>query len=252
MVHATLPPAPAEDMVLFIGIFPMQAQQQTTSCFERIKERELEICWWSSKDQVSFETWIGDGFVPLQHEDGECRKSDGDLGWLDVPIESALTIWKGEAADLVRLPDDRDAGLIVEKDILHLVLRKRTHRQEGSHLKCSCRCDSEKFCVKCDFVKIYGDARPGQQLWDFNSGQFLRQLKEQLRFLGVVEFNELIWKSFRAGKATEMANDGFGLGQIPLAGEWSSVSFLRYLDVEKVNPCRLICSAIDESDGEGE
>lgn len=161
-----------------------------------------------------------------------------------------LTVCKGEAADLTKLPSDRDSGIFVEKEVLHLVLRERKRRPEGSHLQCKCCCGTERFCVKCEFEERFGTVKPGQKLWEFNSGQFLRQLKEQLRFLGIAEYSELTWKSFRAGKATEMANDGYGLGQILLAGEWRSVSFLRYLDIEKANPCKLLCSTIDESDGE--
>ena len=82
----------------------------------------------------------------------------------------------------------------------------------------------------------HGSTKPGEKLWDFNSAQLLKQLKEQLKYLGIVEYVDLTWKSFRAGKATEMANDRFGLGQIFLA--------------EKVNPCKLLCTAIDESEGE--
>ena len=99
-------------------------------------------------------------------------------------------------------------------------------------------------------LKYYGATRPGETFWDFNRAQVLRQLKGQLQHLGIVEYVDQTWKSFRAGKATEMANDGFGFGQILLAGEWRSVSFLRYLDIEKVNPCKLLCTTIDESEGE--
>lgn len=100
----------------------------------------------------------------------------------------------------------------------------------------------------CGFKHFTGKMKLGHKLWEFQSGQTLKHIKKQLRMLGYVKFEDFTWKSFRAGRATEMADDGYSLEQIVLAGEWRSVAFLRHLDVEKVNPCRLLGTTVDESD----
>ena len=135
------------------------------------------------------------------------------VGWmflLRVQSEGP-TMWKGEVSDLVSLPEDRDNGYFCKKGTLHLVLRTRKHRQGGSHLKLQCCCNDEKYCVHCELLKYYEATEPDQTLWDFNNAQLLRQLKGRLQNLGIVEYVNLTWKSFRAGRATEMANDGLAL-----------------------------------------
>ena len=73
-------------------------------------------------------------------------------------------------------------------------------------------------------------------------------MKEALRSVGCLTAEEITWKSWRAGKATEMAKEGFNLGQILIAGEWASRSFLRYVDLEKINQANYLGVTIDYDD----
>ena len=276
--YATLPPASARDVVLFVSVFSNAGTAANYIYYIRYgcKFKGHSTAWCTDEVRLALKGLKKEN---LRMFGGPARtkfllkrvhimmlykfnvmKGNIDratttmVGWFFLlRLQSeGLVVWKGAESDLHKLPDNRDNGLFVDStgDALHFVLRTRKHRQEGSRLKIFCTCHSEQFCLKCDFEKNYNEVPQGQTLWEHNSAQLFRLIKEQLRFLGVAEYNEFSWKSFRAGKATEMANDGFGLGQILLAGEWRSVSFLRYLDIEKVNPCRLLCNALDESDGE--
>ena len=50
----------------------------------------------------------------------------------------------------------------------------------------------------------------------------MQTVQSQLDLLGDDAGAKLLtWKSWRAGKATQLAKDGYGLGTISEAGEWS-------------------------------
>ena len=61
------------------------------------------------------------------------------------------------------------------------------------------------------------------------------------RLLLVLKWDDvarLTLKAFRAGKATQLAKDGVSLGLILQSGEWRSLAYLRYVDVETVEISR--------------
>ena len=57
-------------------------------------------------------------------------------------------------------------------------------------------------------------------------------------------------KSFRAGKATEMAAQGFTLAQILDAGEWKSRAVYNYIDANTADQAELLRQTIEAPDDE--
>ena len=60
------------------------------------------------------------------------------------------------------------ASIWVEKDgSLHVSLKRRKSKPEGSHIVRSCMCLKKKLCAPCAFAKLLAGAQYGQLLWDF-------------------------------------------------------------------------------------
>ena len=70
--------------------------------------------------------------------------------------------------------------------------------------------------------------------------------------LGIAEGAQFTFKSVRAGRTTEMAQEGHNIAENLAAGEWRSKAFLRYCDVDSVDPNELLTATLDHSDDEGE
>ena len=55
-------------------------------------------------------------------------------------------------------------------------------------------------------------------------------------------------KAFRAGRATDLARRGVSLAIICTMAEWVSDSWKRYVREEGIDPNRVLCRQIEESD----
>ena len=109
------------------------------------------------------------------------------------------------------------------------------------------------FGLVCTVRKLITDKIPGDLLWNFRSNVLLQTVKSQLDLLGdSIGASLLTWKSWRAGKATQLANDGYGLGSISECGEWSKEgkSYDRYCDIDSVNPTAVLGAVLDAFDDE--
>ena len=80
---------------------------------------------------------------------------------------------------------------------------------------------------------------PGQRLFSFSQSDATRKLRRGLKVIGVDGAELYTPKLLRAGKATEMAAQGFTLAQNLDAGEWKSRAVHNYIDV--VRPIRPNC-----------
>jgi len=165
-----------------------------------------------------------------------------------------LEVYAGEVDDLVILPPGRPNGLFIDKKgELKFVMRKRKHRPNGSVLTRTCRCREVKVCWVCAATKLLSTMVPGQLLWSLKSTVMLQAIRSQLDVLGEGRGASLLtWKSWRAGKATQLARDGHGLGSILNAGEWSREgrSWDRYCNVDAVNPGAVLGAVLDASENE--
>ena len=167
----------------------------------------------------------------------------------------ALKLHRGTPADANGLPSSRDSGIYYHDSQLVLVLRRRKHRPHGSRLVRSCRCHEPriKHCLVCAARAYVTGSVAGALLWEFKSSPTLQLLRTQIGLLGSADGQRsLTWKSWRAGKATQLAKDGRSIGQILLAGEWKSASFDRYVDTDLIDPSALLQVTLDQSDDEEE
>ena len=76
---------------------------------------------------------------------------------------------------------------------------------------------------------------PGDALFDFTGPAFLKEVRRLLTLLGCQTMKACTLKSFRAGRATSLAESGSGLADILAAGEWSSKAVLRYCHAEDLD-----------------
>ena len=161
----------------------------------------------------------------------------------------------GEPNDVTRLLEGRDCGMHMNtKGELVLVLRRRKHRPRGSVLVRKCRCrevGGEKFCAVCQMKKVLEGRCPGDMLWDLKPSESIKKSKAQLLLFGREKCGALSPTSFRAGRATMMIRQGIPLGQVVFAGYWRSLSVLRYLVEEEMDPYRVMNMHMQASDSEG-
>ena len=116
-----------------------------------------------------------------------------------------------------------------------------------------CRCNQvggPQFCAVCRVTKALQGVAPGMVLWQIKPLDFVKKLKCQLRVFGLEKCSAISPKSFRAGRATAMIKVGDPLGQVMLAGEWKSLSVLRYVNEEALDPYRVLDMQLDASDNE--
>jgi hypothetical protein len=165
---------------------------------------------------------------------------------IDIEVGTADEVRNG------KLRDDRHSALWLSmaEEVVHLRLRRRKHRQGGSWLvrPCSCRAkrsylEGAQFCVY-HRVKQYLVETPRipvnanlectapKSIFEFTASQFLTSIRKFLTLLDYDNAPNFTFKSFRAGKAQQLAKDGVSLGTILQSGEWRSAAYLRYVEVE--------------------
>ena len=132
---------------------------------------------------------------------------------------------------------------------VHLRLRRRKHRPNGSWLRCKCSCDECVLLCPVHFVGVYvAQTNVGTPLLNFTVPQCVNAIKRALTLLGVENARCFSLKAFRAGHATELAKKGTPIGQILKAGEWRSSAFLRYVDEDVVDANSFANEILDSQD----
>ena len=76
---------------------------------------------------------------------------------------------------------------------------------------------------------------PGQRLCPRSTYECTRDLRSDLQQLNVDRAKSYTLKSFKAGKATDMAQRGESLAAILQAGEWRSSALLRYISESELD-----------------
>ena len=90
----------------------------------------------------------------------------------------------------------------------------------------------------------------GEKAFQFSAAGALAVLRRYLTMLGVPEAHQFTWKSIRAGRATQMAAQGFTLGAILTAGEWRSAAVFKYLHDSDIDAAEVLRQALDVSEDE--
>ena len=173
-----------------------------------------------------------------------------------------LVVFKGENDDYLELKKDNQPNAVWMADDGKLVfrMRQRKNRQTGSLLLRSCTCDNPKvpYCMVCKMKVFLERFQVGEMIWTFTSREFMAKCKEGLSANGAAVGSQLLsFKSWRAGKATELVKAGAGVGEVLQSGDWSSASFLRYAQVELldpnvIDPQKVVWEACEVSDEEDE
>ena len=94
------------------------------------------------------------------------------------------------------------------------------------------------------------EALEPQKLFQFSARNFVESIRSFVGALNYGSPRDISLKSFRAGKATQLASDGHSLGKILQSGEWRSGAFLRYVDTEAVEISKAF-KEVYQSDSEG-
>jgi len=177
-----------------------------------------------------------------------------------LPTNSeGLVVYMGEHDDVTKQESGKPLGRpngvhISEKKFVN-IMAKCKNRPRGSVLRRCCHCQRKgnQVCVVCDMTKLLKDKVPGDLVWKFDGARLISMIKTQLGMLGSKDGEKSFsWKSFRGGKATDMAKCGLSLGEILLAGEWRSRAFERYVDADRIVPIEIPEEAIKDSDNEAE
>ena len=108
----------------------------------------------------------------------------------------------------------------------------------------------------CDFKERCRGVPVGQPLWNFKPSEFLARVRAALQTLDCEQAaRDITFKSWRAGRATELARTGHALGAILKAGEWAgAAAAFRYADTDEIDPNydegKLLDQALENSDEE--
>ena len=150
-----------------------------------------------------------------------------------VPIEV------GNEVELRCLPPERHSALVVDNDgNIHLRLRCRKNKPEGSLLMRPCSCDMPGGSIMCASHRLQRrmrDMEPGQRLFPQGASFYLKCLHRALGLIGVSCASGFGFKAFRAGRATQLAREGKPTHIIMQLGEWKSASILNYVSADALD-----------------
>jgi hypothetical protein len=173
-----------------------------------------------------------------------------------------VDLQKGSPSCLELLPSDRHSAIWCDGDAVHLRLKSRKHKPHGSYMVRKCMCNLKTagttfpdLCLLHSHLPAFLDKfTEGEHLfghWPGEKAYVARtQLRRVLSLLGIPEANRYGLKAFRAGRATQMAADGYNLAGIMSAGEWASKAALTYINDDAVDKEIFTMAAANESDSD--
>ena len=132
-------------------------------------------------------------------------------------------------------------------------LRSSKNARFGARLERACPATGSAPCndVLCPYhllLALFRKSGGKGRLFRLNATQFARQLKEDLRTIGVEDSHLFTPHGFRRGSAQEMHSRGASLAAILVAGGWRSSAFLTYLQQEKIDCDKLMQCLCDEDE----
>ena len=136
---------------------------------------------------------------------------------------------------------------------MHLQLKTRKNRPEGSLLKrgCWCKSSGRLMCPVHVLGPLIKNSQPGEALFAGISSQAaLCKLRVMLAAIGVEKSECYRSHDMRRGHALDLQCAGAPLWQILEAGEWSSPAFLRYLDLHRLDTELVVQAHAGESDSD--
>ena len=154
------------------------------------------------------------------------------------------------------LPPNRHSSVFIDEEgTLHLRLRQRKHRPQGSLLIRPCICTLSQRNVMCVGHRLKTrilNMAEGQKVFNFTSSVALTQFRSMLKLLQVPDYQGFSFKCLRAGKAATLARQGHSLFQVMQSGEWRSSAVLAYADEDEFDRAAFLHTACDSSCSETE
>ena len=168
-----------------------------------------------------------------------------------------LVVWKGEPSDPTTKPKDRKNGLWIDsKKQLVMWLKVRKNRPLGSTLvrACSCSITGKEICAACQVGRYMESFSIGEVLWEFEAREFLTVLRETLvKKCKAPNGAKASFKSFRAGKATQLLKQNVQAPVIMDRAEWKHPKTMaKYADEDLIDPNKVLLAHMEKSDDEDE
>jgi hypothetical protein len=166
----------------------------------------------------------------------------------------ALPMEAGSLSDAVaKLPEQRHSALWTDGSSVHLKLRTRKHRPQGSLMTRHCNCGDEggdsrlcpAHCVSLAHLQAGYQLFPGM-----SASQAVRKLRRYLTLLSVPGAQGATLKSFRASCATNLALQGKPIHAVLAAGEWKSAAILSYAGEDAFDRGAILAKTLEASDSE--
>ena len=153
------------------------------------------------------------------------------LGLLATRASELPDLVKGTSECAYGLPVGVYGAIWIHDSVIHLRLRTRKHRPNGSWLRrpCSCVGGTAKLFPVHALDELLDTKVAGQRLFDWSVSDLMANLRRLLTLLGVDGTKHFTSKCFRAGRATELAQRNVTLGEILQLREWKGPAALSYL-----------------------
>ena len=158
----------------------------------------------------------------------------------------ALPLEYGSQAEAVApLAQDRHSSVYLDNGALHVRLRCRKNRPQGSLMvrNCSCQGDrDQRLCVVHCFP--WQDQAVGEKAFHLTPTAATQKLRRYASMLSITGAQTLTLKTFRASRATSLALQGKPVHAILAAGEWRSAAVLNYCSPDAMDAGALLQKTI--------
>ena len=168
-----------------------------------------------------------------------------------VPSE-CLPLEMGTAAEAVdKLPESRHSSVYIANGRLHVRLKERKNRPQGSLLIRECACAAVLESRLCP-VHCFDWQQPctGEKLLTLTTGQARHRLRRYATMLALPGADRVTLKVFRASRATNLALQGRPIHHILEAGEWRSAAMLKYVSPDALDTGSLLTQSVLEEDSD--
>jgi hypothetical protein len=189
-----------------------------------------------------------------------CELGDPEFGILGtlsyhylfrVPSE-CLPLQVGSTAEAMQaLPPDRHSSVYVANGRLHVKLKERKNRPQGSLLIRECCCESVRESRLCPVHCFdWQQLNEGDRLLTITNSQARHRLRRYATMLALPGADRVTLKVFRASRATALALQGKPIHHILEAGEWRSAAMLRYVSADTLDAGSLLTQSVLEEDSD--
>jgi hypothetical protein len=143
------------------------------------------------------------------------------------------------------LPADRHSSIYVHEGRLHVRLRSRKNRPQGSLLIRECCCSATADMRLCPVHCVdWANRQTGVRLFSLSASSARQKLRRFAAMLALPGADRVTLKLFRSSRATNLALAGKPLHAILEAGEWRSAALLRYVSPDVLDAGSLLTQTV--------